>query len=114
MTLNWKKISIDRDGHARLNLEVHVSLMLSTHLYIGTHSYRDCQLNKVDTADYGSDIDIWSLGALFYILEKQSGPWDFSENLSDYSRTIEEKWDFAMNNVAPLMREMLSIEKGNR
>lgn len=77
---------------------------VNSYTHIGTTPYRDVLL--LEKASYSSEIDIWSLGIVFYILETGYGPWNYE--------TINEQWDDAMLEVGPLIRGMLSLDKNNR
>ena len=110
-------IRIDSNGHARLIdfgcCRFTPAIQEST--WIGTASFRDYLLLKCDTTDYSNEIDIWSLGIVFYVLETKKCPWLFeTAPISEYSRIIKEQWELAMVGVSDLVKSMLSLNKEDR
>lgn len=102
-------IRIDSNGNAKLIdfgcCRFTPAVKASTH--IGTPSYRDYLLHKTYVTDYSYEIDIWSLGIVFYIIEKRKTPWGFMP-------TIEKEWDNALDGVSDIIKRMLSLSKDDR
>lgn len=82
---------------------------------IGTDIYRDYNLLNKEKASYSFEVDIWSLGIVFYILNHNEGPWDTTLiNESSYKETILKQWLEVIPNTTLLIRKMLSINKEDR
>jgi serine/threonine protein kinase len=110
-------IRTDSNGHARL-IDFGCSRFspaVNKNTHIGTSAYRDYRLLKRYKCNYGYEIDIWSLGIVFYILETKKHPWYFGKTRIDkYYKIIELQWDDAMKNVSQLVKSMLSLDKYTR
>jgi serine/threonine-protein kinase Chk1 len=65
-------------------------------------------------ASYGFEVDIWSVGIVFYIILMGHTPWNLPTNIEDYKIAIEEQWDKVMKEVGPLIKGMLALNKYDR
>jgi serine/threonine protein kinase len=77
--------------------------------FIGTEVYRDYLLYKEDSI-HSYEIDIWSLGVVFYILEMGSVPW----KLPIGTESIEAQWTSSMKHASNLVCNMLQLDKDKR
>lgn len=110
-------IRLDSNGHCRLIDFGSVRFTPSADPYgfMVTNSYCDYLLLTEKEMEHSFEVDVWSLGIVFYMIENKKGPWDLPEDVREkYARAIEEQWDKVMENVSPLVRGMLTLNKEER
>lgn len=93
--------------------------------YIGTHPFRDYLLLKDQSigknkSQYSYEIDIWSMGIIFYTIITKSTPFIFGDvSYKEYAAIIEKDMDEVLDRVdddfyKKLIEGMLSLNKENR
>lgn len=108
-------IRIDTEGYCRLIDFGSCRFTPSSDPYgfIVTNAFCDYLLLK-DPESHSFEIDIWSLGVVFYMLEKKTGPWTLSGEKDNYAKCIEDSYCTAMEDVSPLVKSMLALTKEER
>lgn len=110
-------ISIDKDGHYKI-IDFGSSRFEPTsdkYGFISTIAYQDyLLLDSNDDDIHGFEVDIWSLGIVFYIIETKNSPWTIAKDKKEQKLIIDENWDLAMKNASEVIRGMLSLTKEDR
>jgi serine/threonine protein kinase len=106
-------VRIDSEGHYRLIDFGSCRFTPSVNATgpIGTHAYCDYRLLSGKGTGYGFEVDIWSLGIVFYMLETSYSPWGLPNDVKGYSKAIEDQWESVMKGSSPLVRGMLSLSR---
>jgi len=117
--IKLSNICIDKDNHCKIidfGSASFGSFVNNKWTFHGTHGYKDYLLLGEENEDkiFGKEIDIYSLGIIFYIIEKKDVPWDILSNDHYQKINIENNWHKSMKNMNKMIKGMLSLNKDDR
>lgn len=109
-------IRMDSEGHCRLIDFGSCRFTPSSdrHGFMSTTAYRDYLLLTEEDSICSFEVDIWSLGIIFYILETKHSPWNLPDKVKDYAKSIEEQWVSVTSEASLMVKGMLSLNRDQR
>jgi hypothetical protein len=127
--ISFNNVKIDNNGVARLIDFGSCRFTASNNSYgfVGTTAFKDYlllkDLSELENYKYimknfhSYEIDIWSLGILFYLLlNNGKSPWIFPNNITEQELKIiiDNNWVSVVNNSSNMIKGMLSLNKNTR